>query len=88
MIIAHADDWKLKFNLSTLWPLLLIFKVNVCSGRLVYYTYKVWSKSSAAVLSVVWSANRPELFVGPFSVTRPDPTHQLSDPTQSNPLQI
>jgi len=26
----------------------------------------------------------PELSVGPFSVTRPNPTHQLSDPTQPN----
>jgi len=30
----------------------------------------------------------PELSTGPFCVTRSDPTHQLTDPTQSNPLQV
>jgi len=29
-----------------------------------------------------------ELSVGPFCVTRPNPTHQLTDPTQPNPLQV
>jgi len=29
-----------------------------------------------------------ELSMGPFCVTRPNPTHQLTDPTQPNPLQV
>jgi len=31
---------------------------------------------------------RPELSVGPFCVTRSNPTHQLTDPTQPNLLQV
>ena len=31
---------------------------------------------------------RTELFVGPFFVTRPDPTHQMFDPTQLDPTSI
>jgi len=30
----------------------------------------------------------PELSMGPFCVTRPNTTHQLTDPTQPNPLQV
>ena len=30
----------------------------------------------------------PELSMGPFYVTRSNPTHQLTDPTQPNTLQI
>jgi len=29
-----------------------------------------------------------ELSVGPFCVTQPNPTHQLTDPTQPNPQQV
>jgi len=29
-----------------------------------------------------------ELFMGPFCVTQSNPTHQLTDPTQPNPLQV
>jgi len=29
-----------------------------------------------------------ELSVGPFSMTRPNPTHHLTDPAQPNPMQI
>jgi len=30
----------------------------------------------------------PELSVGPFCVTRPNPTYQLTDPTRPNPIQL
>ena len=30
----------------------------------------------------------PELFMGPLCVTLSNPTHQLTDPTQPNPLQV
>ena len=29
-----------------------------------------------------------ELSMGPFCATRSNPTHQLTDPTQTNPLQV
>ena len=38
---------------------------------------KVWSGLSGA-----------ELSMGPFCVTRSNPTHQLTDPTQPNPIQL
>ena len=31
---------------------------------------------------------QPELSMGPFCVTQSNPTHQLTDPTQPNPLQV
>jgi len=31
---------------------------------------------------------RTELSMGPFCVTRSNPTHQLTDPTQPKPLQV
>ena len=34
------------------------------------------------------SPTRPELFIGPFCLTQSNPTHQLTDPTQPNPLQL
>jgi len=30
----------------------------------------------------------PELSTGPFCVTQSNPTHQLTDPTRPNPLQV
>ena len=38
-----------------------------------------------SLLSLV---RRPELSMGPFCVTRSNPTHPLTDPTQSNSLQV
>jgi len=35
-----------------------------------------------------WIRLRAELSTGPFYVTRPNPTHQLTDPIQPNPLQV
>ena len=32
--------------------------------------------------------SKAELSMGPFCVTRPNPTHQLTDPTQPNALQV
>ena len=34
---------------------------------------------------IALSLNAPELSMGPFSMTRSNPTHQLTDPTQPNP---
>jgi len=34
------------------------------------------------------SPGNPELSMGPFCVTRSNPTRQLTDPTQTNPLQV
>jgi len=31
---------------------------------------------------------RTQLSMGPYCVTRYNPTHQLTDPTQPNPLQV
>jgi len=37
---------------------------------------------------IALSLNAPELSMGPFCMTLSNPTHQLTDPTQPNPLQV
>ena len=37
--------------------------------------------------STVRRENRAELSMGPFCLSRSNPTHQLTDPSQPNPLQ-
>ena len=34
------------------------------------------------------NSSPPQLSMGPFCVTRSNPTHQLTDPTQTNPQQV
>jgi len=41
----------------------------------------------AAAASLLLRAT-PELSMGPFRVTQPNPTHQLTDPTQPDPIQV
>jgi len=64
---------------------------RACNLTVPHYvlSYRVKPSQSFVVTS---DCNRhddtAELPIGPFCVNRSNPTHQLTDPTQPNPLQV
>ena len=52
---------------------------------LTEFVRKVMRSVMSAVLITRWAD--PELSIGPFCVTRSNPTRQLTDPTQPDPTQ-
>jgi len=85
---GRCNRWHIVTKLPTLisWPnLLLVPRTNLTSGSRYFHL--------AACPTIVGTSFRtqsvhPEWSVGPFCVTRPNPTHQLTDPTQPNQLQV
>ena len=64
----------------------LIIITNECNCQGHKWPYKILQLN--ALHSCHQHPNRVELSMGPFCETRSNPTHQLTDPTRPNPIQV
>jgi len=95
MFGAHTENARIYVSVSILKQIRKREFLKLDISFVIRKLFVLWDRVCSPTVHPVLKADpvhhigrNPELSIGPFFVTRSNPTHQQTDPTHPNPLQV